>query len=157
MSLLTRWDLRSRKAVLQKGADVRSCLLSAVSRMLSLSDVLSAACSELYRGIDLLKQYRVLNYTAFVKILKKHDKKGSWKPGVRALVEDLWPLHMCTHHVSARADRSVSGDLAACGASAVLLVEAAANHQHKSRGQPEFVLCPAFAFLCSPGVAVYCG
>ena len=33
---------------------------------------LSTAFRELYRGLDLLKNYRVLNYTAFVKILKKY-------------------------------------------------------------------------------------
>lgn len=47
------------------------------------------ACAELYRGLDLLKNYRILNFTAFVKILKKHDKRGCWKtssPVIMSLV-----------------------------------------------------------------------
>ena len=38
--------------------------------------VLSRALKELYRGLQLLRNWRILNYTAFVKILKKHDKLG---------------------------------------------------------------------------------
>jgi hypothetical protein len=39
--------------------------------------VLERALKELYRGLSLLRNYRILNYTAFVKITKKHDKVTS--------------------------------------------------------------------------------
>ncbi len=39
--------------------------------------LLHKSLRELYRGLQLLKNYRILNYTAFVKILKKHDKVTS--------------------------------------------------------------------------------
>ena len=35
---------------------------------------LMKAMRELYRGIQLLKNFQVLNHTGFVKITKKHDK-----------------------------------------------------------------------------------
>jgi SPX domain protein involved in polyphosphate accumulation len=47
-------------------------------------NVLMTACEELYRGLDFLKEYRLLNYTAFVKILKKHDKRAR-QPATAAL------------------------------------------------------------------------
>ncbi|KAJ2404957.1 Signal transduction protein [Coemansia sp. RSA 1935] len=39
------------------------------------------AILELYRGIDLLKNYRILCYTAFIKALKKYQKTGGWCAG----------------------------------------------------------------------------
>ncbi|KAJ2805297.1 Xenotropic and polytropic retrovirus receptor 1 [Coemansia guatemalensis] len=39
------------------------------------------AVLELYRGIDLLKNYRILCYTAFVKALKKYQKTAKWCAG----------------------------------------------------------------------------
>jgi SPX domain protein involved in polyphosphate accumulation len=41
-------------------------------------EILQKACGDLYRGLDFLKNYRILNYTGFVKILKKHDKRAAW-------------------------------------------------------------------------------
>lgn len=37
---------------------------------------LAIALKELYRGLELMRNFRVLNYTAFVKICKKHDKNS---------------------------------------------------------------------------------
>ena len=45
--------------------------------------VLEKALTELYRGLHLLRNYKILNFTAFVKILKKYDKLGlhdDWTP-----------------------------------------------------------------------------
>ncbi|KAJ2361375.1 Signal transduction protein, partial [Coemansia sp. RSA 2610] len=39
------------------------------------------AILELYRGIDLLKNYRILCYTAFIKALKKYQKTAGWCTG----------------------------------------------------------------------------
>ena len=46
--------------------------------------VLERAVKELYRGLTLLRNYRIMNYTAFVKIVKKHDKMGSFSSSTRA-------------------------------------------------------------------------
>ena len=46
--------------------------------------VLERAVKELYRGLTLLRNYRIINYTAFVKIAKKHDKMGSFASSAQA-------------------------------------------------------------------------
>jgi hypothetical protein len=38
-----------------------------------------ADLAELYRALEMLKEFRVLNFTAFTKILKKHDKHTAWR------------------------------------------------------------------------------
>lgn len=43
-------------------------------RMTYERNELNKAIRELYRGLQLLKNYKILNYTAIVKIMKKHDK-----------------------------------------------------------------------------------
>lgn len=43
------------------------------------AQVLKKALQELYRTLELLKNYRILNFTGFVKILKKFDKAISTK------------------------------------------------------------------------------
>lgn len=40
---------------------------------------LEHAVSEYYRSLELVKNYKILNYTGFVKILKKFDKTAGWK------------------------------------------------------------------------------
>ncbi|KAJ1796735.1 Signal transduction protein [Coemansia sp. RSA 2399] len=42
---------------------------------------LKSAMLEIYRGMDLLKNYRVLCYTAFIKALKKYQKTAVWCRG----------------------------------------------------------------------------
>ncbi|KAJ2389594.1 hypothetical protein GGI23_005803, partial [Coemansia sp. RSA 2559] len=42
---------------------------------------LKRAMLEIYRGMDLLKNYRVLCYTAFIKALKKYQKTAVWCRG----------------------------------------------------------------------------
>jgi hypothetical protein len=43
------------------------------------ADTLKKALKELYRGLELLKNFRILNYTACIKIMKKHDKLSEFK------------------------------------------------------------------------------
>ena len=59
-------------------------LRSKASRAKSKS-ALSKALRELYRGLNLLKNFRILNFTGVVKILKKHDKISEWKLGGEVL------------------------------------------------------------------------
>ncbi|KAK9760435.1 Xenotropic and polytropic retrovirus receptor 1 [Basidiobolus ranarum] len=40
---------------------------------------LEKALLEFYRGVELLKNYKILNHTGFMKILKKFEKTTSWK------------------------------------------------------------------------------
>ena len=47
--------------------------------------VLERALKELYRGLQLLRNYKIMNYTAFVKILKKHDKVGTFSSSGEAI------------------------------------------------------------------------
>ena len=47
--------------------------------------VLERAVKELYRGLTLLRNYRIMNYTAFVKILKKHEKLSAFRSSTRAV------------------------------------------------------------------------
>ena len=54
---------------------------------------LQRAIKEFYRELDLLRNYKILNYTACVKILKKHDKQSNWacKPSaMNVLVESCY-------------------------------------------------------------------
>jgi len=53
---------------------------------------LAKAVQELYRGLTLLKNYRILNFTGLVKILKKHDKVSSHKvsPALLPLVQNSY-------------------------------------------------------------------
>lgn len=51
-------------------------LSSVVRAPLTVTQALRNACREVHRGLHLLINFRVLNYTACVKILKKHDKVG---------------------------------------------------------------------------------
>jgi len=44
----------------------------------SYKAALAKAVQELYRGLNLLKNFRILNFTGLVKILKKHDKNSSY-------------------------------------------------------------------------------
>ena len=52
------------------GARLGHTLLHGLDEM-QTRDTLCRAFKELYRGLDLLRNYRLLNYAAFVKILKK--------------------------------------------------------------------------------------
>ena len=47
--------------------------------------VFDRALKELYRGLSLLRNYRIVNYTAFVKILKKHEKMGTFPAAAAAV------------------------------------------------------------------------
>lgn len=49
---------------------------------------LNKAVRELYRGLTLLKNFRILNFTGVVKILKKHDKVSTF-PGVSSMILPL--------------------------------------------------------------------
>lgn len=77
---------RSSPAPNPHGAHFSSAykLRSKASRAKSKS-ALSKALRELYRGLNLLKNFRILNFTGVVKILKKHDKISDWKLGGEVL------------------------------------------------------------------------
>lgn len=55
--------------------------LTARMQLEKKKEILQKACGDLYRGLDFLKNFRILNYTGFVKILKKHDKRSAWTTG----------------------------------------------------------------------------
>ncbi|RKP38431.1 EXS family-domain-containing protein, partial [Dimargaris cristalligena] len=44
---------------------------------------LKKATLELYRGIELAQNYRILNYTGFIKLLQKYERFGTWTDGVQ--------------------------------------------------------------------------
>ncbi|KAJ1969316.1 Signal transduction protein [Dimargaris xerosporica] len=43
--------------------------------------MLKKAIMELYRGTELAKNYRVLNYTGFIKLLNKYERRAHWPEG----------------------------------------------------------------------------
>ncbi|KAJ1724442.1 Signal transduction protein [Coemansia erecta] len=54
------------------------------------------AMLELYRGIDLLKNYRILCYTAFIKALKKYQKVAKWCEGTEYFLNRVDACYMAT-------------------------------------------------------------
>lgn len=54
------------------------------------------AMLELYRGMDMLKNYRILCYTAFVKALKKYQKTGHWCEGTDYFLNRVDSCYMST-------------------------------------------------------------
>ncbi|PVV03057.1 hypothetical protein BB560_002474 [Smittium megazygosporum] len=48
---------------------------------------LKKAIKEIYRGFEMLKSFRVLNKTGFVKILKKYTKATGWEAGPASFLE----------------------------------------------------------------------
>ncbi|KAJ2846442.1 Signal transduction protein, partial [Coemansia erecta] len=54
------------------------------------------AMLELYRGMDLLKNYRILCYTAFIKALKKYQKTAKWCEGTEYFLNRVDSCYMAT-------------------------------------------------------------
>ncbi|KAJ1668901.1 Signal transduction protein [Coemansia sp. RSA 1813] len=51
------------------------------AQLRAAKEKLKSAMLEIYRGMELLKNYRVLCYTAFIKALKKYQKTAGWCRG----------------------------------------------------------------------------
>jgi hypothetical protein len=65
--------------------------------------VLEKALTELYRGLHLLRNYKILNFTAFVKILKKYDRVVGRELGLHkdwAASATLLPRIQSTHFLA---------------------------------------------------------
>ncbi|KAF9926115.1 Xenotropic and polytropic retrovirus receptor 1 [Linnemannia zychae] len=54
---------------------------------------IKAAIYEFYRSMEMLSNYRVLNKTAFTKIMKKFDKTAGWKASKEFLASKLNPSY----------------------------------------------------------------
>ncbi|KAJ1892452.1 Signal transduction protein [Kickxella alabastrina] len=54
------------------------------------------AMLEVYRGMDLLKNYRILCYTAFIKALKKYQKTAKWCDGTEYFLNRVDACYMST-------------------------------------------------------------
>lgn len=68
--------VRTEAHQLQEHAQLKLRLLKSRTPWRTLRN----AWKELYRGLTLLKDFKQLNYTAFSKILKKHDKETRYVP-----------------------------------------------------------------------------
>ena len=60
---------------------------------------LKVACLELYRGMEMLKSYRMLNRTAFTKILKKFDKTANAHVSKSYMDEKVEPSYVFSSDV----------------------------------------------------------
>ncbi|KAJ1659647.1 Signal transduction protein, partial [Coemansia sp. RSA 25] len=54
------------------------------------------AMLEVYRGMDMLKNYRILCYTAFIKALKKYQKTARWCDGTDYFLNRVDSCYMAT-------------------------------------------------------------
>ncbi|KAI1311892.1 hypothetical protein EDD11_003293 [Mortierella claussenii] len=54
---------------------------------------IKAALYEFYRSLEMLKNYKVLNHTGFVKIMKKFDKTAGWKASKAFKSSKLHPTY----------------------------------------------------------------
>ncbi|KAJ2896946.1 Signal transduction protein, partial [Coemansia aciculifera] len=54
------------------------------------------AMLEVYRGMDMLKNYRILCYTAFIKALKKYQKAARWCDGTDYFLNKVDGCYMAT-------------------------------------------------------------
>ncbi|KAF9579889.1 hypothetical protein BGW38_003671, partial [Lunasporangiospora selenospora] len=54
---------------------------------------IKAALYEFYRSLEMIRNYKVLNHTGFVKILKKFDKTAQWKASRTFVVSKLRPAY----------------------------------------------------------------
>ncbi|KAJ2694554.1 Xenotropic and polytropic retrovirus receptor 1 [Coemansia sp. IMI 209128] len=54
------------------------------------------AMLEVYRGMDMLKNYRILCYTAFIKALKKYQKTARWCDGTDYFLHKVDSCYMAT-------------------------------------------------------------
>ncbi|KAJ2112979.1 Xenotropic and polytropic retrovirus receptor 1 [Coemansia sp. RSA 922] len=54
------------------------------------------AMLEVYRGMDMLKNYRILCYTAFIKALKKYQKTARWCDGTDFFLHKVDNCYMAT-------------------------------------------------------------
>ncbi|KAF8944063.1 hypothetical protein BGZ46_006352, partial [Entomortierella lignicola] len=54
---------------------------------------IKTALYEFYRSLEMLKNYKVLNNTGFVKIMKKFDKTAGWKASKAFVASKLRPAY----------------------------------------------------------------
>jgi hypothetical protein len=86
--------LRTQLDMLQQKADRNPDQLSTWN---SRKEKYRHACKELYRGFHFLLNYQVLNWTACIKILKKHDKMDPhWKEASLAFLPVIQPLEFAS-------------------------------------------------------------
>ncbi|KAJ2814722.1 Signal transduction protein, partial [Coemansia furcata] len=57
---------------------------------------IKSAMLEVYRGMDMLKNYRILCYTAFIKALKKYQKTARWCDGTDYFLHKVDNCYMAT-------------------------------------------------------------
>ncbi|KAG0301670.1 hypothetical protein BGZ98_008143 [Dissophora globulifera] len=62
---------------------------------------IKTALYEFYRSLEMLKNYKILNNTGFVKIMKKYDKTAGWKASKLFIEHKLKPAYFMTSSVLA--------------------------------------------------------
>ncbi|KAF9963130.1 Xenotropic and polytropic retrovirus receptor 1 [Modicella reniformis] len=60
---------------------------------------IKAALYEFYRSLEMLKNYKILNNTGFVKIMKKYDKIAEWKASKAFVASKLGPAYFMSSTV----------------------------------------------------------
>ncbi|KAJ1933356.1 Signal transduction protein, partial [Linderina macrospora] len=83
-----------RLTALSSGADTNVPSPSAPLR--AAKSKIKRAMLELYRGIEMLKNYRVLCYTAFIKALKKYQKTAKWCDGTDYFLDKVDSCYIAT-------------------------------------------------------------
>ncbi|KAJ2232021.1 Xenotropic and polytropic retrovirus receptor 1 [Coemansia sp. RSA 485] len=104
------------------------------------------AMLELYRGMDLLKNYRILCYTAFIKALKKYQKTAKWCEGTEYFLNRVDSCYMATSNQLNR----MSAELEA------LYVRKYADGS-RSKGMSKLRVSQAAVSSSNQGVVLRCG
>ncbi|KAJ1962726.1 Signal transduction protein [Dipsacomyces acuminosporus] len=89
VSQASHQDSRPASKPVAAGAHPSSHLRAARSK-------LKRAMLEIYRGIDMLKNYRILCYTGFIKALKKYQKTANWCDGTDYFLNRVDSCYLAT-------------------------------------------------------------